>query len=78
MSTYECPVHKTVHVGTKRDTFSQQVHEALLEVDMMTSMRIYKEVNQSCHCPSNYTAFDTLWREVNGPKTIKGTDETSK
>ena len=78
MSTYECPVHKTVHAGTKRDDFSQQVHNALLEVDMMTSMRIYKEINQSCHCPKNYTAFDALWRDVNGPKSIKGSVEEGK
>lgn len=76
MSNYECPVHKIVHAGFKREDFSQQVHQALLEVDMRTSMRIYKEVNQSCHCPSNYDAFDTLWKELNGPISKASEEET--
>jgi hypothetical protein len=69
MSSYECPVHKVSHPGSKREEFSQEVHNALLELDMSYSMRLYKEVNQMCHCPSNYDAFDAIWKEANGPKT---------
>ena len=69
MSSYECPSHKVTHQGTKREDFAQQVHSALLELDMSYSMRLYKEVNQSCHCPSNYAAFDMIWKDANGPKT---------
>lgn len=67
MSTYECPIHKLTHQGVKRDDFSQQVHNALLELDMSYSMRLYKEVNQGCHCPSNYDALDAIWKYANGP-----------
>lgn len=71
MSSYECPVHKLTFPGTKREDFSQQVHNTLLEVDMMVSMRIYKEINQNCHCPSNYSVLDVIQKEGNHSKTIR-------
>jgi hypothetical protein len=76
MSSYECPVHKITHPGSKREDFAQQVHNALLELDMSYSMRLYKEVNQQCHCPKNYDAFDAIWKEANGPWSKADIDES--
>jgi hypothetical protein len=61
--SYECPVHKLQHEGVKREDFQLQFHSALLNVSMYTSMRLYKQVNTHCHCPSNYAVFDILLKE---------------
>lgn len=58
--TYECPVHKLQHQGQKRETFAQDYHELLVNASMQTAMFLYKEVNPSCHCPTNYAAFDKI------------------
>jgi hypothetical protein len=77
MSFYECPFHKVTHPGDKREDFSQQVHNALLELTMSYSMRLYKEVKQGCHCPSNYDAFDAIWKEANGPNIVDSSGPTA-
>jgi hypothetical protein len=58
--TYICPHHKVEIQGEKRDTFQKEYYDALMVVDMMTSMKLYKYVNVSCHCISNYELFDTI------------------
>ena len=57
---YECSFHKCQHVGTKRESFQQELHSALLNASMYISMMLYKRVNGHCHCPVNYAAFDTI------------------
>ncbi len=72
--TYECPIHKTVHVGEKRETFQLDIHAALLNASMHTSMQLYKSVNANCHCPSNYAAFDAI---LASGTEHKGTKQTT-
>jgi hypothetical protein len=58
--TYECTIHKKHHNGKKRETFQQDLHAALLNASMYTSMMLYKRVNGLCHCPANYAEFDAI------------------
>jgi hypothetical protein len=71
--TYTCPHHKVEHTGQKRETFQKEFYDALMWVDMMTSMRLYKDVKVSCHCPENYDAFDTILKEVTKPSAPEAT-----
>ena len=64
-TTYECPVHKKQHIGTKRESFEADLFNALLNVSMEFSYRLYKDVKHSCHCPDNYTAFDAIVKSAN-------------
>jgi hypothetical protein len=57
---YTCPHHKIEVKGEKRDTFQKEYYDALMVVDMMTSMKLYKYVNVACHCTSNYELFDKI------------------
>ena len=72
-TTYECPVHKTMHEGQKRETFALDIHTALLNATMHTSMQIYKSVNGNCHCPSNYATFDAILNAITEHKGSKQT-----
>jgi hypothetical protein len=65
--SYTCPHHKIEIKGTKRETFQTEFYDSLMWVDMMTSMRLYKDINVSCHCPENYKAFDTILKELKQP-----------
>ncbi len=58
--TYECPLHKTIHNGLKRETFEKDLFQALLNASMKLSYQLYKQVKYGCHCPENYTAFDSV------------------
>lgn len=62
-TTYECPLHKQIHQGQKRQTFAQEYHETLIQASMQNAMQLYKEVKSNCHCPDNYAAFDRLCKE---------------
>lgn len=57
---YECPVHKIQQEGKKRESFQMEFYDLLLKVSMGDSMRLYKEINVSCHCQSNYQKFDEI------------------
>jgi hypothetical protein len=59
-SEYECPVHKIIELGIKRENFKEEFYSFLLHAPMQTSMRLYKEVNVDCHCKKNYQAFDAI------------------
>ncbi len=59
--TYECPVHKVIHNGHKRESFEKEHFYALLNTSMKLSYQLYKQVKHGCHCPSNYDAFDSLY-----------------
>ena len=61
--TYECPIHKQIHQGQKRESFAQDYHEILIQASMQTAMLLYKEVKTNCHCPTNYAAFDRICAE---------------
>lgn len=60
---YVCPMHKLTHQGQKRETFSQEYYEFLINASMQIAMQLYKDIKQECHCPANYAAFDRLCRE---------------
>jgi hypothetical protein len=62
-TSYECPLHKTQHDGLQRQYFDRDVFDALLLANMSAAMRVYKEVKQGCHCPTNYAAFDRIIAE---------------
>lgn len=64
-TTYECPVHKKQYKGKKRESFEADLFNALLNVSMEFSYRLYKDVKHSCHCPENYAAFDTVLKNAN-------------
>ena len=64
MTTYECPVHKVEHTGTKREAFNEELHQALLNHPMSVTYKLYKQVTHGCHCPSNYKTFDTILAEA--------------
>jgi hypothetical protein len=70
--SYTCPVHKTDHIGQKRDSFETKLFNALLNASMSESFRLYKEVKHGCHCPTNYKAFDTI---LQGSKAPAQTDQ---
>ncbi len=69
--TYICPHHKVEIQGEKRDTFQKEYYDALMVVDMMTSMKLYKYVNVACHCTSNYETFDTIIKDTKEPTAPK-------
>jgi hypothetical protein len=62
-TSYECPLHKTQYSGLQRPHFDRDVFDALLLANMFAAMRVYKEVKQGCHCPTNYAAFDRIVAE---------------
>ena len=66
---YECPIHKIIENGVKRESFKEDFYSFLLNVSMLYSMRLYKEVNVDCHCKKNYEAFDKLKNEMNSGDT---------
>jgi hypothetical protein len=70
-TSYECPHHKVEVQGEKRDTFQKEYYDALMVVDMMTSMKLYKYVNVACHCSSNYEAFDRIIKDTKEPTAPK-------
>jgi hypothetical protein len=72
--TYECPHHKIQVQGEKRETFQKEYYDALMVVDMMTSMKLYKYVNVSCHCISNYESFDRIINDTKEPTAPKDTE----
>lgn len=67
---YECPIHKNLEIGQKREKFKEEFYSFLLNVTMLYSMRLYKEVNVDCHCKKNYDAFDKIKRECGNLKDI--------
>lgn len=77
-SSYECPVHKTVHQGHMRVTFETDHFQALLNAQMKLSYQLYKQVKHGCHCPSNYTAFDSLLLGAEKQGDPKEYEHTSK
>ncbi len=74
--TYECIYHKVINSGVKRDTFYQDIHDALMEIPMGLSMRLYKEVVIGCDCQYNYRAFDLIMNDVKKDASIK--DQSQK
>ena len=74
--TYECIYHKVINSGVKRANFYEQVHEALMEIPMGLSMRLYKEVVIGCDCQYNYRAFDLIMKDANSQASLK--DQTQK
>lgn len=67
--SYECPIHKTAQQGPKRETFADELFEALLLYPMDVTYKLYKRVKHGCHCTENYKAFDAILLEANAPKT---------
>jgi hypothetical protein len=63
---YECPTHKIIVNGLKRENFKEDFYTLLMSVSMLYSMRLYKEVNVDCHCKNNYEAFDRIKQESAG------------
>jgi hypothetical protein len=74
--TYICPHHKIEIHGEKRDTFQKEYYDALMVVDMMTSMKLYKYVNVACHCTSNYETFDIIIQDTNDPIAPEDTKDS--
>ena len=75
--TYICPHHKVEIQGEKRDTFQKEYYDALMVVDMMTSMKLYKYVNVACHCTSNYEAFERIINDMKEPSAPKDPELTT-
>ena len=71
MDTYECQIHKLQFETKKRNTFREEFYDILLRIPMNYSMKLYKEVNVACDCPSNYNAFDSIVEEVRLSGTLK-------
>jgi hypothetical protein len=71
MDTYECKVHKLQYESKKRDTFREEFYDLLLKIPMYLSMKLYKDVNVSCDCPTNYVAFDSILNEARLSGTLK-------
>lgn len=71
MSTYECVVHKIIYDGSKRKNFREEFYDLLLRLPMHLSMKLYKDVNVTCDCPSNYTAFESIQTEATLSGTLK-------
>jgi hypothetical protein len=71
MSSYECTVHKISYETPKRETFREEFYDLLLKIPMHLSMKLYKDVNVSCDCPSNYAAFDSIMKEARLSGTLK-------
>ena len=72
MDSYECPLHKVKVSGIKREDFQAKYYDLLINVSMQISMKLYKEVNVSCHCRKNYDAFDSIVNEINAaPKDFE-------
>jgi hypothetical protein len=71
MSTYDCQIHKIQYESPKRNTFREEFYDLLLKVPMNLSMKLYKDVNVSCDCPSNYAAFDSILKDARLSGTIK-------
>jgi len=59
-TTYECPVHKIMQQGLKRENFQNDYYNLLMNLQMGESMKLYKEVNVACDCQSNYQIFDKI------------------
>lgn len=76
LSTYECIYHKVINSGVKRTNFYEKVHDALMEIPMGLSMRIYKEVVIGCDCQHNYRAFDLIMEDAKKQASLK--DQTQK
>ncbi len=71
LSTYECIHHKVINSGLKRPNFYEQVHDALMEIPMGLSMRLYKEVVIGCDCQHNYRAFDLIMEDAKKQASLK-------
>lgn len=71
MSSYECSVHKILYEIPNRETFREDFYDLLLKIPMHLSMKLYKDVNVSCDCPSNYAAFDSIMKEARLSGTLK-------
>jgi len=61
---YECPIHKIIETGIKRENFKEEFYSLIINASMYDSMRLYKEVNVNCHCKKNYLVFDKIKEDI--------------